>query len=307
MAGVETKGENLENNNEKFLGEMLESGNNEKELRQLIENSRQGQDLYIFDFKQQAIYYFKKGVITKEPIDSEEKKKNEQKKLKEIQKIAYMHCLVTTKKILFKQIIMSIEKTSFFTKETRDVGQYNYYQQKENLDFIKYDEIRDTLEGNITLVNIEDYLMTFENLVKNYVQNENSSINRGEIQRVFLTGKEKIITLVKILDGLIQVSRITKKDIDEKALYEKGDITSLIGPIGDDINTLDGNILGIIEKKLEDIIESPSDQETIDENNIGSQNDDNNITDINNSDFIMPRNRIQNWLEDLTGENLAIF
>lgn len=307
MAGVETKWENLENNNEKFLGEMLESWNNEKELRQLIENSRQWQDLYIFDFKQQAIYYFKKWVITKEPIDSEEKKKNEQKKLKEIQKIAYMHCLVTTKKILFKQIIMSIEKTSFFTKETRDVGQYNYYQQKENLDFIKYDEIRDTLEWNITLVNIEDYLMTFENLVKNYVQNENSSINRWEIQRVFLTWKEKIITLVKILDWLIQVSRITKKDIDEKALYEKWDITSLIWPIWDDINTLDWNILGIIEKKLEDIIESPSDQETIDENNIWSQNDDNNITDINNSDFIMPRNRIQNWLEDLTWENLAIF
>lgn len=82
MAGVETKWENLENNNEKFLGEMLESWNNEKELRQLIENSRQWQDLYIFDFKQQAIYYFKKWVITKEPIDSEEKKEKWTEKIK---------------------------------------------------------------------------------------------------------------------------------------------------------------------------------------------------------------------------------
>lgn len=61
---------------------MLESWNNEKELRQLIENSRQWQDLYIFDFKQQAIYYFKKWVITKEPIDSEEKKEKWTEKIK---------------------------------------------------------------------------------------------------------------------------------------------------------------------------------------------------------------------------------
>lgn len=202
---------------------------------------------------------------------------------------------------------MSIEKTSFFTKEKREIGQYNYHQQKENLDFIKYDEIRDTLEWNITLDNIEEYLMTFENLVKNYVQNENSSINRWEIQRVFLTWKEKIITLIKILDWLIQVSRITKENIDEKALYEKWDISNLIWPIWDDIDTLDWNILGIIEKKLEDILEFPSDQEVNDENNIWLQNEDNNIPDISNSNFIMPRNRIQNWLEDLTWENLAIF
>ena len=74
MAGVEIKWVDQENNNEKFLGEMLESWKNEEELRKLIENSKQWQDLFIFDFKQNAIYYFKKWVITKEPIDSEEKK-----------------------------------------------------------------------------------------------------------------------------------------------------------------------------------------------------------------------------------------
>lgn len=180
--------------------------------------------------------------------------------------------------------------------------------QKERLNvqtFLKFNEIWDILEWEVTVENLENYLMAFETLVKDFVQNKNTTINNIWINELYQTGFSKIITLINILDWLIIINLLRNKSASEDELYKKWKIQELIWVMWERPTKLDYSFFEAIENNIGYTL-----NENLDDNQIAS-NEDNYVIDKKDdsqvNDYLKSkRNSIQIWVEDLIWANISI-
>lgn len=159
-------------------------------------------------------------------------------------------------------------------------------------------EIRDIIESPITVDNIEIYLKSYRNLVKNYYKQNKNSEFKDEIEIAYQLGKENISVLENILDALIELYHLKNPTLNKELLYEKWTIPDLMKKLwyNDKSIVLNKNFFFELEDEIWEYLDNAVDNST--------EWSDSNYDNLTN--YRIPKNHIGKWLQESNTETNVI-